>query len=240
MTTHTLHESRDVEITFFMGKSPKFTFRSELALRLQQHIQLASNTHIPVSVKNNYATCENVKSEVVTLFVGKKDATTVIDILQQRPFTECEMVMKSLRRGNPAEWKNKLDIHSALVDHSQAIKIYLAPETIKTKLNQLVQGHKPALEKVIDIARVGFAGAKEVLYVQCHGAHKSWLTDWLRTKLIEIHPEEKGRPYIQDENQHNNNSGRTGRPANTKIEAEPPRHDLTTSYRTMPSEMTLP
>jgi hypothetical protein len=216
-----------------MGKSPKFTFRSELALRLQQHLQHASNTHIPVSVKTNFATCESVKSEVVTLFVGKKDATTVIDILKGRPFTECEMVMKSLRRGNPVEWKKKLDIHSALVDHSRAIKIYLAPETIKTKLNQLVQGHKPALEKVIDIARVGFAGAEEVLYVQCHGAHKSWLTDWLRTiqKKMEDLISRKKPSTITTVNE----------PQEQQIprSKQPPHHDLITSYRTMPSE-TMP
>jgi hypothetical protein len=91
MTTHTLHESADQEIGFFMGKAVKFTWRDDMASRIKEHIDPLASTEslqadIPVSVRENYSKADDAEAEVVTLFVGKRDANIVIKILKENPF----------------------------------------------------------------------------------------------------------------------------------------------------------
>jgi hypothetical protein len=154
-----------------------------------------------VLVRTNFATSPSGKSEVISLFVGKKDADTTLETLKKSAFPDCEIVMKSLRKGNPEEWNKKLQIHNALSDHSRAIKIYEVTESLREKLGQLIAADAEAYTKVIDIARVGFEGSDNVLYIQCHGAHKTWLTDWINIRLPTIHPDVQGRPYIHEHSQ---------------------------------------
>jgi hypothetical protein len=103
MTTHCLHESLDAEVGFFMGKSPKYTWRDDLATRIQDHLKISieGNPMIPVSVRNHVVKDGDDEIDVVSLFVGSRDYSTVTSTLKRNLFQGCEIVLKSLKRGNP-------------------------------------------------------------------------------------------------------------------------------------------
>jgi hypothetical protein len=121
MSTHTKHESADQEIGFFMGKSVKFTWRDDMATRIKDHIDPLASTEsliadIPISVRKNFSKADDAEAEVVTIFVGKRDATKVIKILKDHPFPDCEFVFKSMKHANPIEWRKRILLQCTLAN----------------------------------------------------------------------------------------------------------------------------
>ena len=211
MTTHCLHESQDAEVGFFTGKATKFTWRDDMAERIKEHLKTHTNSDIPVAVRNNIAKSDDVEAEVVAIFVGKRDYSTVIKTLKEHPFTTCEIVFKSLKGGNPEEWKKRIRIHTHLSNESRAIKIHVATSDFRDKLQQAVQADEKIYSKVIDIARVGFPGEELTLYIQCHSVDKELMRTWLKQQIPLIHPAEESRPYINDDDTSKGNTTRTNK-----------------------------
>ena len=131
-----------------------------MAMRVQEHLNkhTKGNPNIPVAVRNNTVKSDDVEADVVAIFVGKKDSEAVFKTLKNHPFPDCEIVLKSMKRGNPEEWTKRIKIHAQLSEGSRAVKICLATDEFRNKLVEKVVATPSIYGKIIDIARVGFEG----------------------------------------------------------------------------------
>ena len=210
MSTHCLRKSQDAEIGFFIGKIGKYTWRDGTSNEVQSHLKkhIRGNPEIPVSIRNLTIKSEDAEADAVVIFVGRKDSETVMKALKEHPFPTCEIVLKSLKRGNPEEWSKRVAIHSRLSTESRTIKLRMASTEFKEKLREAANQDQKIDSKIIDFARVGFAGEELTLFVQCHKNDKDTLTRWIKQQILNIHPEGEGRPHI-DEGDTNSQSTKT-------------------------------
>jgi hypothetical protein len=130
-----------------MGKSQKYTWREDLQRRVTEHLQHArqftsaaeSNETIPLAVKPRIVKSNDITSEVITLYAGKKDADLVTELLATHPFQEIEIVPYKMKRDHPDEWIQRLQIHNIQVNESRAIKMYNVDPIFRDELAEAVE-----------------------------------------------------------------------------------------------------
>ena len=168
---HTLLESADREIGFFLGKSVEHTWRDGMWMRLTDHL-LTHGIDAPISIWDNRIKATEGNAHVVSVFAGAKDATAIETCLQQHPFTECELLLKKYKRSNPEEWKKTIEVHQELSEATRAVKVVNADDNFLRQLRLAISQDELVRCKYVDIARKGFQDARNTLYVQCHQKHK--------------------------------------------------------------------
>jgi hypothetical protein len=203
MSPHSLLESSDSQIGFFLGKSQKHTWRDDLCRRLSHHMQIHQYkaTHsqqefpddtdenaqmpppIPIAAKPRTISFQDVTAEVITIFVGKRDATTVLNILKDDPLPGVELALHTIKKTHPEEWRKRLLIHNYQVNNSAAVKILDCNARWKKFLEEQKSVDVQANVKILDFERFPSSAPAHTLFAQCHKEDKPWVTTWLQQTL---------------------------------------------------------
>ena len=190
LSAHTLLESADRKIGFFMGKSVEHTWRDGMWSRLTDHL-LAHGLDVPISIRENRIKATEGNAHVVSVFAGSKDVAVIEKCLQQNPFTECELLLRRYKTTNPDEWHKSLEVHKELSKSTRAVKVVHADDSFLTNLRGAMENDKSVRCKYVDIARKGFQDHRDILYVQCHQNHKAALTSWIKNYISSL-PHQSG------------------------------------------------
>jgi hypothetical protein len=234
MSMHTLLESSDVPIGFFMGKSQKYTWRDNLQHRVTEHLQYAlqstsgaeSNETIPLAVKPRTVKSNDITLEVITLYAGKKDADLVTELLAKNPFQEIEIVLYRMKRDHPEEWIQRLQIHNIQVNESRAIKMYNVDLIFRDELAGAVEEDHEAQIRILDLARLRLRSSDDIIYVQCNSADKEWVRNWITQQIPKIckdldYGEDDTIPYLDKEPIGKNQESKSNKESTQKSSATP-------------------
>ena len=199
LTTHTLLESADREIGFFLGKSVEHTWRDGMWSRLTDHL-LTHGLDVPISIRENRIKATEGNAHVVSVFAGAKDAKAIETCLQHHPFTECELLLRKYKTINPDEWQKSIEIHKELSESTRAVKIVNANNTFLSNLRRAMDSDNTVTCKYVDIARKGFQDTRNILYVQCHQNHKATLTAWIKNYISNMpqHMDDTNGPRVDE------------------------------------------
>ena len=199
ITPHTLLESADKEIGFFLAKSVEHTWRDGMWSRLTDHL-ISHGLDVPIAVRENRIKATEGVAHVVSVFAGAKDVTAIETCLEQHPFTDCELLLKKHKHSNQEEWKKSIDVHQELTEATRAVKIVNADDSFLRQLRLTMEQDDTVKCKVIDIAHKGFQDARDTLYVQCHQLHKDNLASWLKRYInhLNLTAQNPKNPRVDD------------------------------------------
>ena len=239
MSTHSLQESSDEAVGFLLGKSQQYTWRDEIVVRVQKHLQesQAANqkettdppltpTPIPLVAKLRTIHDSENSAEVITLFTGKKYAKKVLELLEQHPFQDIDIVPYAMKRSHPLEWTQRLRIHNIQVNDSRAVKVHRVNDSVREALARNLRVDREARTRVLDLARLKSTSSTNTLYVQCNKLDKQWVTTWISTQLPvisnQLDLDEDQIPYIEDETMSPGSNATRTRDSNTPTNPPPP------------------
>ena len=157
LTAHTLLESADCKIGFFLGKSVKHTWRDGMWSRLTDHL-LTHGLDAPISIRKNQIKTTKGNAHVVSVFAGARDVTAIEMCLQQHPFTECELLLRKYKITCPEEWQKSLEVHKELSKSTRAVNIVNADDNFLSKLQTAMASDNSVRCKYVDILREKFPG----------------------------------------------------------------------------------
>jgi hypothetical protein len=238
MSTHNLHESSDVAIGYFLGKSQRYTWRDELVERVSNHLHRSQLLHqekcadpnstvtpIPVAAKQRSIRDSDSHAEVITLFVGTKDAKKVQSLLEQFPFPDVEIVPYSLKRSHPEAWTQRIQIHNIQVNDSRAVKVHRVNESFREELGRNLRRDPDASTMVLDITRLKSTLNNNTVYVQCTAADKEWVKEWVKTQIpvisTKLNLKDGEEPYTEEEEE-GYSSSKSTRKGESRIPPNPP------------------
>ena len=133
LTAHTLLESADREIGFFLRKSVEHTWRDSMWSRLTDYL-LTHGVNAPISIQENRIEATEGNVHVVSVFAESKDVSAIKTCQQQHPFTECELLLWKYKITNSDEWQKSLDVHKELSESTRAVKVMNANNTFLSNL----------------------------------------------------------------------------------------------------------
>lgn len=228
MSPHTLHESRDANIGFLLGKSQQFTWNEDIKRRLQRHLHYHLNRSPELSIKAQTIKSEGHTAEVLSIFAGLKDSKAIQETLRKSPFREVEIIMQSLKTEGKESYQQQIQIHNALIDRSKAVKICNIFEYQITALRHKCEDDNEAKMRIVDLARYRNSEENAVVYAQCHEVHKEWVQKWITKALCDLPTLQLNQqpPFVaqQDNTSRNDvtskNTGRGSRTSSSQVTYE--------------------
>lgn len=213
-TPHCILETTSKAAGFFVGKDVKHTWRQDVLDRLDAHIRekLADkrtlNNHtnksndaipesIPIFVLPTTTKLGDQEAMTLTVYVGSKDLKFLEQLLQDKPFSELELVPHAWKRSNPKVYESRIQIHNAICDASTAVKVIGTTEDSRAHLRACVANLKenPDEEEILfDMSTASHTTESGTIYFQCDTRHKQEVIEWVELSIAEYHSEEPDAP----------------------------------------------
>jgi len=174
MLNHTLHETKSKEICYFLGESPRHTYREAIASDVLAHLHqyLPKGTSVPIQIKSTTAYCKDTKCQAIKLFVGYKDYDAVHKILVEHPLPDYDPIMAEGKYSNPREYQDQLDAHSYITEHCRAVKLVNTTKESQDHLRRWGATNQVYNHHVFRFARTSHTPTTGTIYVKCLAIHK--------------------------------------------------------------------
>ena len=156
MAYHALEQTKTQQVGYFLGKSSDHTWRKELSMRFQHHIdqrliiEKSKCKSIKIQLRPTTARAGGVESTVVSIFVGAADVQQVEEIILKYPFN-VEIVLHKWKRHSKTSYDTRLKTHINVCSNSTVIKLTETTPTFRMHIRGSLIG-SPFILSIVDVA----------------------------------------------------------------------------------------